>query len=688
MKSRLLVAFALAVSLIAVLAWMLAAQHSAQAHSPFKPLAQTLTLNISQAEDPLTLDPALSTDTTSHERIEQLFIGLVDLDDNTSEVRPELATSWTVSSDQLVYTFTLRSDAVWSDGHPLTAMDVRYGILRSLNPATASEYAYVLSVIKNAAEYNSGIITDPNLVGVTALNTTTLRITLANPASYALSILAQPVARPMPQWAIEAHGTPTWTTPANIVTNGAYRLTEWVQGDHMLLDKNPTYFDAANVQIEHVRIWTVSEATAWSMYLNGQLDTAFVPSGTSLNPVLRQEVHSNPVPCTYYYGFSASQPPFNNTLVRKAFIAATNRQGMINTVQGGVQRAALTFTPPGVFGYVDGFAEGVGIQYNPAQARQWLAQAGYPNGQGLPPIKLSFNSSTGHQAIAEYIRNNWYSTLGVSVTLQSVPWQTYLQQLRTGQFQIWRLGWCMDYPDAHNFLYDAVIPSRSQYGNWTNATYDSLLDQATRTQDVNTRKSLYKQAERILVETDAMMLPLYHYVSVVAAKPYLERTYSVNTYDISTWRMTRVGGTASPGAGGAVTSYHGDTTIDIPPGAVTDTVVITQSPAYGMPPVGNLTGINHVFDITAVYTGTGQPASIAQGQTYTITVQYTDAEKGPAIESTLALYYWDGNQWIKETSSQVDVAANTVSATPNHFSLWAVFGETKRVFLPVVLKTF
>jgi oligopeptide transport system substrate-binding protein len=680
MKPRLLVVLMMAVSLVFVLTWAT----TVQAQPPLKPqsISKPLTLNISQSADPLTLDPALSTDTVSNDRIEQLFIGLVDLDDTTSEVRPELATSWTVSPDDLVYTFTLRNNAVWSDGHPVTAMDVRYGILRTLKPATASAYAYVLNVIKNAAEYNSGTLTDPNQVGVTALNTTTLRVTLEYPASYALSILALPIARPMPQWAIEAQGSPTWTLPANIVTNGAYRLTEWVTGDHILLDKNPAYYDATNVQIGRVKIWTVDDATAWTMYLNGQLDTASVPIGTPRDPVLRQEVHFNPVACTTYYGFSVSQPPFNNTLLRKAFVAATDRQGLINTVTGGVQQPALTFTPPGVFGY----AEGVGISYNPTQARQWLAQAGYPNGQGLPPITLWFNTGTGNQAIAEYIRNSWYSALGVSVTLQSLPWATYLNQINSGQSQIWRMGWCQDYSDAYNFLYEGVIPNRNRYGNWTNATYDSLLDQAVREQNATTRKSLYKQAERILVETEAVLLPIYYHESVIATKPYLERTYSTNSPDIGTWRMARVSGTINPATGGTVTSYHGDTTINIPAGAVTDTIVITQSPAYGMPPVGNLTGINHVFDITAIYSSTGQPATLAPGRTYTISVLYTDTEKGPAIESTLALYYWNGGQWVKETSSVTGGVANTVTAAPNHFSLWAVLGETRHVYLPLILK--
>jgi oligopeptide transport system substrate-binding protein len=674
MKTKLsTLSIVLAVGLVLGLAWTAAAQGG-----------EPLTLNINLGGEPLTLDPALAGDTTSITVIEQLFIGLVDLDDDSAEVRPELATSWTVSPDGTVYTFTLRSDVYWTDGRPVTAGDVRYGILRTLNPATRSDYAIVLYIIKNAEAYHTGAITDPNQVGVTALDDAHLRITLEYPASYALSILSMWVARPMPQWAIEAWGN-AWTEPGHIVTNGAYRLTAWVHNDHILLDKNPTYYDATNVQIERVKMWMVNEGTAWTMYLNGQLDTASMPPGHA-HEVLPQEVHIQPIPCTSYFGFSVSQAPFDNPLVRKAFAAATDRQGLVNTLFGGIPRPALTFAPPGVFGYVDGYAEGVGIPYNPTQARQWLAQAGYPNGQGLPPITLW--SSTGGQYTARYIRDNWYTTLGVSVTLQSLPWGDYLAQLDNGQFQIWRLVWCMDYPDANNFLYDAIELHRGAHGNWRNAEYDHLVSQAVREQNPDTRRSLYKQAEEILVETDAVVIPMYYSTSVLAVKPYLERTYGAGgSIDIATWRITRVSGEIGTDGGG-LTSYHGDTTIQIPAGAIMDTIVITHTPAYILPPGGNLTGIGHEFDVTAVYSSTGQPAQIAPGQTYTLTVHYTDAERGPAREDTLALYYWDGSQWVKEPGSVVDTAANTVTAHPNHFSRWAVLGETRRMHLPLVLRNY
>lgn len=646
--------------------------------------AGPLTLNVNLDSEPLMLDPALASDVPSIQAIEQLFVGLVDQDDDTGAAQPELATAWTVSPDSTVYTFTLRSDVFWTDGNPVTAGDVRYGILRTLDPAYEN-LSYSLYAIKNAEAYHTGVITDPNQVGVTVVNTTTLQVSLEHPAAYALAVLSTWMARPMPEWTIEAYGTPTWTYPANIVTNGAYRLTEWAAGDHILLEKNPTYNAAAEVQIDQVRVTWADQGTAWTMYLNDELHTAVVPAGTPLDPVLQQQAHYMPSSCNYYYGYSITQPPFDDVLVRQAFSAATDREGLVQDVLGGGPHPALTFTPPGVFGYVDGEAEGVGLPYDAAHAQQLLAAAGYPGGQGLPPITLSYNTGAGHQATAEYIQQNWYNTLGVSVTLQSLDWSTYLGQLDNGQFQIWRMGWCMDYPEAINFLGDALA-SRGRFGGWNNAGYEDLLEQAATEQDPVARQTLYRQAEEILVESDAVVTPLFHSGASVAAKPYLERTYPVGGWaDIATWRFTWSAGTIGVG-GGEVVSYDGSTTVTLPAGAISETIVITLTPAYGMPPEANLTGIGHTFDLSAVYSSTGEPAQLLPGQTYTLTVHYADAEVPPAREDTLALYTWDGGGWVKDPSSVVDTLANVVATTPDHFSLWAVLGETNRVYLPIVYK--
>ena len=280
--------------------------------------------------------------------------------------------------------------------------------------------------------------------------------------------------------------------------------------------------------------------------------------------------------------------------------------------------------------------------------------------------------------------------LGVDVALSSIS-SNYNQEIRTGNLQVWRLGWCPDYLDAYSLLRDGVNFARGGYGGWNNLTYEGLLDQAARTADPDARKALYKQAEEILVETDAVMLPLYFYASAIATKPYLERTFLnalwFDIADISTWRDTRVQGTVTPGSDDTVTSYSGDTTIQVPVGTFTDPVTITEAPASGMPPGGNLTGIGHVFDASAVYSSTGLPAQPAAGKTYNVTVHYTDSEKGPAIEGTLRLYGWDGSAWSQQgISSSVDTANNLITAQVNHFSLFAVLGETKRLYLPTVVK--
>ncbi len=430
-----------------------------------------------------------------------------------------------MSPDATVFTFTLRSGVTWTDGAPVTAYDVRYGILLSLAPHEDVGTEYPLFVIQNAEAYNNGSLSDPNQVGVTALDNTHIRFTLREAAAYFPHILDIPASRALPAWAIAAHPS-DWTEPANIVSNGPYKLTAWTHGVSMALERNPSYYDAAHVEIGQVSLWMVDDTTAWGMYLNGQLDSALVPQSEWMaannDPIRRQELHNAAVFCTSYYGFNTAKPPFDNVLVRKAFIAATNRQGLIDNVLGYAQQPALIYTPPGMLGHVDG----VGIPYNPAQARQWLAQAGYPNGQGLPPITLMVNTSTIRQAIAGYVRQSWIDNLGVTVTVSNIPWSDYLTLLVSDPPQVWQMGWCYDYyRDAYNFLREGTAGHRVSYGNWNNATYENLLDQAARTVDPNARKSLYKQAEEILVETDAVMLPIYYNANGMASKPDLVRTY-------------------------------------------------------------------------------------------------------------------------------------------------------------------
>ena len=489
---------------------------------PLQAIPPALDMNLGP-DDPDLDNPVLG---QSAFLINQLFVDLFRLDTETGEPIPELVESWTMSPGATQFTFTLRDDIQWSDGSTVTASDVRFGIIHSLEN---SDMAYLLDMVTNAYDYRTGGITNPNLVGVTVIDPTHIQFSLDYSAAYFPSVLAVPMFKPLPSAVITAHPG-DWSEPGNILTSGAYIITQWNHGVSMTLQRNPNYYDTAQVSIDQVNFVMVDENTAWTMYLGDQLDTVMVPESewatATATPVIKDQLQAVSRICTYYYGFNTTKAPFDNPLARKAFIAAVDRQGLIDNFLPGYFSPAQTFTPPTVYGHVDGVTAGVGIPNNPAQAQQWLSDAGYPGGAGLPPITLMYNESTGHADIAGYIKQNWSDNLGVTVLLDDLPWNEYLDLLITDPPQIWRLGWCGDYYEAYNFVGDGIDPVR--FGNWTNAAYDTLLGDVEVTGDLNLRKAKYEAIEEILVETDAIMMPIYYYGDGWATNPDLIRSYGAS----------------------------------------------------------------------------------------------------------------------------------------------------------------
>jgi len=484
--------------------------------------------------EPPSLDPCLATDNISINMCENLFLGLTDLafDINTSEtvIKPELATSWEVSEDGLVWAFHMRKDVVWSDGKPVTAHDIEYAVRRTCDPATASNYAYVLYIIKGAKEVNTGEITDLSHIGVKAVDDYTVQFALNHPAGYFPSIAGMWVARPVPRWTIEKYGE-KWSEAENIVTNGPYLLKEWKHEDEIVMVKNPDYYDADKVDIDVVHnVIIVETSTAMAMYEAGELDSTQCPlediDRVKADPVLSKEYVNMPDVVTYYYGFNNTKPPMDNPLVRKAFSAAINRQALIDFILKGGQLPATTFTCPGLFGHIAP-AEGVGIGYDPEAAKKYLADAGYPGGEGLPEITLMFNTSEQHAKIAQAIQQMWKETLGVEVNLTNQEWGVYLDTLSEDAPQIFRLGWGADYADANNFVYEVFHSTDSDNRiKWSNAEFDRTVEQAAREIDPAKRYELYKRAEQILCEEEAAMAPIYYYTLNWMVKPRLQRTFS------------------------------------------------------------------------------------------------------------------------------------------------------------------
>ena len=473
------------------------------------------------------------------------WVPLIGWDAVQNEIYPRGATSWTVSADGLVWTFNIRRNWLWSDGRPVTAHDYAYGFRATVDPATASPTAFRLSIVKNATAVTRGEMPVSEL-GVTAVDDYTLRITLEAPASWFLVSLST-VGWALPQWAREQHG-PDWTNPENIVVNGPYKLASRVPNDVYVLEKNPNYYDATNVQIEKINMIIVpSQATALAMYENGELDTVMVPPAdldrVRRDPMLSNEFDSVPRLITQMYWFNVGRPPFDDVLVRKAFAAAIDKETLVTSITRGGEIATNTTAPPGVFGYVDP-SYGIGIPYDPAQARAYLAEAGFPGGRGLPPISLGFNFSEFNANVAQAIQAMWRTNLGVEVTLNGVEGGAYGTLVAAGEFSVSRAGWAMAYPDA-NYIHEGLYHSKTVVGTarnyrWLSSEFDRLIDQAATENNLARREELYRQAERILVQDDAGLIPLFYQADNRVTKPYLNRILvPLYTQEFWDWTITR-----------------------------------------------------------------------------------------------------------------------------------------------------
>ncbi len=535
----------------AVVALVLALAMVLPACQPAEKLATELNLN--HGTEPPTLDPNLASDTTSIDAIMQMFMSLTMLNVDTVATEPFLATEWSASADGLTWTFKMRKDVNWVHWDPaaqkatkqraVTAHDIEYSSKRTCNPETASDYSYVNYIIKGCQAVNTGEVTDLDSIGVKALDDYTVEFTLEQPAGYFPAIAGMWINMPLPREVIEEHGD-MWTEPGNIWTNGPYVLDTWEHENRMAVKKNPLWYGAKDVSIETINWVMVTEAsTAFAMYENGELDITGVPledmDRVKADPVLSKEFKISPVLCTYYYGYNTTKAPFDNAKVRQAFSYTVDRQKLVDTVLKGGQTPATTFACPGIFGTPAENPDFPGITFNPEKGKALLAEAGYPDGAGLPEVTLMFNTSEGHQKIAEFIQQSWKENLGVDVKLANQEWKVYLQTVAEDAPQIYRMGWCQDYPDENNWVLEVFHPTKSaNRPKWSGADADEfarITDQAAASPDPEEREKLYFEAEKILCSDSAVIAPIYYYTSVGVTKPYVERSYSKHGHDYY-WR--------------------------------------------------------------------------------------------------------------------------------------------------------
>lgn len=476
--------------------------------------------------DPDTIDPALSQTTWEERVIDDVMVGLV-ANDASGRPAPALATSWETSKDGLTWTFHLR-DAVWSDGHPVTAGDFVYGMQRVLDPKLASAYASLLYFIVNAEPINAGKAPLDSL-GVRALDDKTLEIRLAHPTPYLLEIAKHTVMMPAPRWQVEkTHGH--WAEPGNFIGTGPYNFVDWKLGDHITVVKNPRFYDADKVCLDQVVYYPAEDKlSAERRVRSGEFDingqNGMLPSRI---PYLRQPdqipayVRTYPYLAVEYLQFNIDKvPAFKDLRVRQALTMAIDRDFIASKLQLGGFQPANTFVPPGAANYTANVEPphwaGWSLAKRQAEARRLLAEAGYGRGHPLKTT-LDIRGSVETTPWPSSIQADW-KAIGVTAQITREETQVAYADFNAGNFEIANPGWVADFDDPLTFLgllrKDAGVQN---YGRYFNPAYDGLLDQANQEPDLGKRAAMMAKAEHIMLE-DAAIAPIWFQINYNLVSP-------------------------------------------------------------------------------------------------------------------------------------------------------------------------
>ena len=512
-------------------------------------------LDLCIASEPETIDPNLGSSVDSaiyanHQFENLMKYALTDEQSNPQDptvknvdVVPGQAASYTVSEDQTVYTFTLRDDIYWSDGQPVTANDFVYSWQRLVNPATAADYGYFLdNIVLNAAAIQAGE-KDPSELGIKAIDDKTVEVTLESPCAYFLSMCAFPTLMPLRKDVVE--GSENWTDPANIVVNGAYKVTEWVHDSYIRMEKNDKYYDYANLGPDAL-VWHLSdsETAILSSYQSGDWD--FIDTfPTSMIESLQAsgDCFTNPYVGTYYLYLNCSV--ITDWRVRAAMVLSIDRENIVKNVTKGGQVPATGLVASGILdSQMNDFAYGssdlgaiygwLAEQYPDADLESYtgrcdlaeeLYQAAVDDGSWDPNtvVSYNFNTSETHKAIAEAVGYDWKSVLGMSINLTNQEWATYTNGLAEHTFGAARLGWIADYNDAMTYLELMVTGASYNYGLYSNEEFDKTLVAAKGMLPGAERDQAMYDAEKMLFgEGGFPVAPIYYYTQLYCKKPAID----------------------------------------------------------------------------------------------------------------------------------------------------------------------
>lgn len=476
-------------------------------------------LSVQIGPNPETIDPALNSAVDGGNMILHTFECLLTWDQD-SKLAPGQAESWETSEDGLTWTFHLRDDLKWSDGSALTANDFVYSWRRVCDPMVAAPYAEtVLGMVEGYADAIGGNL---EALGVEATDDSTLVVHLSQPCSYFGSLAAFATLSPVQQATIDANGD-GWAVAADTyVCNGPFYISDWVPGSYIMCTKNPNYWNADAIKLDGIKFNLIEDPNAsYSAYQTGEVlfikdvPTEEIPSLTG-----NEEFHVDPIIGTYYLSLNTEREPFNDPKVRKALSLAIDREYVANTLMQGTYSPASNFMGPGWIDtdgsqFMDNanggkpYIDTTNHEANVEEAKQLLADAGYPDGAGFPAITYSTNDAGYHKVVAEYLQQAW-AEIGVELQVDIVEWASFTPMRRNGDYDASRNGWVGDYSDPSNMLDLLYSSNGNNDGKFNNAEYDAAMDISRTTLDAKERSEALHKAEDILMD-EAACVPVAYY---------------------------------------------------------------------------------------------------------------------------------------------------------------------------------
>jgi oligopeptide transport system substrate-binding protein len=477
-------------------------------------------ISVQIAGEPYSIDPQMGNTVDGGSLVNHGFEGLMKINQDGEYVDAQAA-SHTVSADGLVYTFILRDDIKWSDGEPVKASDFVYSWQRLVDPATASDYNYIIDMVANANEVMSGEAT-PDTLGIKALDDKTVEITLAVPCTYFDEICAFPNTFPVRQDIIEEFGDAWATEPDHYVSNGPYVLTSWEHQSKMVYTKNENYYGVDELGPDTINFVLIEDYNSiLTAFKNGDISFGEDLPSEEMEAMKGNGLYFAPQLGTYFLCINNEKEEFKDANVRKALSLAIDRQYITDSVKKNGAVPADTYVAQGLtepdetefHDNAEKWYDATDYDSNVAEAQQLLADAGFPNGEGFPSIELMINP--GHEDVAQAVQNMWAEKLGLNVTIASNDWAVFVQTRKDGEYQIARHGWLADYNDPISFLDMWVTGGGQNDAKFSNAEYDKLIEEIKASTDNNERFEKMHQAETILGE-EMPIIPIYYYTD-----PYL-----------------------------------------------------------------------------------------------------------------------------------------------------------------------